>query len=227
MKYGPKIITDGLVLCLDAADRNSYPGSGASWFDLSGNNNHGTLMAGPTFDSSNGGSIVFDGSDDYVDCGNGSSINIIDNLSVNIWFKITKPFGVFQGILAKRTGTANYGFNFATSAMQWYFRASSSFRVCSVSMSNFPIETWHNITGTFEKNGLDTLAKIYKNGVLLKSQSLQENVGTADVALSIGKSGTAAEYFGGHIPSVQIYNRALSFPEIFQNYKMMKGRYNL
>ena len=94
-------------------------------------------------------------------------------------------------------------------------------------MSNFPIETWHNITGTFEKNGLNTLANIYKNGVLLKSQSLQGNVGTADVALSIGRSGTTPEYFGGHIPSVQIYNRALSFPEIFQNYKMMKGRYNL
>lgn len=62
-----KIVTDGLVLCLDAADRNSYPGSGTTWSDLSGNTNTGTLTNGPTFSSANGGNIVFDGTNDYVE----------------------------------------------------------------------------------------------------------------------------------------------------------------
>ena len=60
--YSPKIVTDGLVLCLDAGNPNSYPGSGNTWTDLSRGRNNGTLTNGPTFDSGNGGSIVFDGS---------------------------------------------------------------------------------------------------------------------------------------------------------------------
>ena len=66
LSRGPKIVTNGLVLYLDAANKKSYPGSGTTWTDLSGNNNTGTLTNGPTFDSNNGGSIVFDGTNDYV-----------------------------------------------------------------------------------------------------------------------------------------------------------------
>ena len=65
-RNGPKIVTDGLVLCLDAAIGKSYPGSGTSWTDLSGNGNNGTLVNGPTFSSANGGSIVLDGVNDYI-----------------------------------------------------------------------------------------------------------------------------------------------------------------
>ena len=63
---GPSIVTNGLVLSLDAADRNSYPGSGTTWRDLSGRDNNGTLINGPTFDSANGGNIVCDGINDYI-----------------------------------------------------------------------------------------------------------------------------------------------------------------
>ena len=70
LSHSPNIVTDGLVLCLDAANRRSYPGSGNSWLDLSGNGNNGTFGSGtaaPTFSSGNGGSLVFDGSNDYVE----------------------------------------------------------------------------------------------------------------------------------------------------------------
>ena len=67
--HGPTVVTNGLVLALDAADRNSYPGSGTAWTDISGRGNTGTLTNGPTYSSANGGSIVFDGTNDYVDCG--------------------------------------------------------------------------------------------------------------------------------------------------------------
>ena len=66
MFTGPNIITDGLVLALDAANSRSYPGTGTTWSDLSGNGNSGTLTNGPTFNSGNGGSIVFDGVDDNI-----------------------------------------------------------------------------------------------------------------------------------------------------------------
>ena len=64
--YSPKIVTDGLVFAVDAANKKSYPGSGTTWTDLAGSND-GTLTNGPTFDSGDGGSIVFDGTDDYVE----------------------------------------------------------------------------------------------------------------------------------------------------------------
>ena len=67
--YSPKILTDGLVFAVDAANKKSYPGSGTTWTDLAGSND-GTLTNGPTFNSGDGGSIVFDGTDDLVDFGN-------------------------------------------------------------------------------------------------------------------------------------------------------------
>ena len=69
LNHSPKIVTNGLVLCLDAADKKSYPGTGTTWFDRSGNGNNGILVNSPTFNSGNGGSIVFVGHNDYVNCG--------------------------------------------------------------------------------------------------------------------------------------------------------------
>ena len=66
INYNPRIVTDGLVLLLDAGNTKSYPGTGTTWTDISRNGNNGTLTNGPTFDSANGGSLVFDGVDDYV-----------------------------------------------------------------------------------------------------------------------------------------------------------------
>ena len=82
--YSPKISTDGLVLCLDAANTKSYPGSGTVWSDLSRGGNNGTLTNGPTFNSGNGGSIVFDGVNDYVDCGV-SNISLPINITLISW----------------------------------------------------------------------------------------------------------------------------------------------
>ena len=83
--YSPKIVTDGLVLCLDAGNNKSYPSSGTAWNDLSGNNNNGTLTNGPTFTGSFGGSIVFDGTNDYVDLGNISQLKPTTQITVSAW----------------------------------------------------------------------------------------------------------------------------------------------
>jgi len=64
--FSPRIVTDGLVLCLDAANPRSYPGSGTTWSDISRTGTNGTLVNGPTYSSANGGSIVFDGVNDYA-----------------------------------------------------------------------------------------------------------------------------------------------------------------
>jgi len=92
---GPDLIQDGLVLCLDASDKNSYPGSGTTWYDVSGNNRNFTLTNGPTFSTSGGGSFNFDGTNDYATL-NIASDNpmkienfIYANHTYEIWFYLT------------------------------------------------------------------------------------------------------------------------------------------
>ncbi len=69
-RYNSQVVKDGLVVCLDAGNPKSYPGTGNTWYDLTINGNNGTLTNGPTFSSINGGGIVFDGINDYVSVGN-------------------------------------------------------------------------------------------------------------------------------------------------------------
>ena len=85
LSHSPRIVTDGLVFCVDAANKRSYPGVGTTWTDLTANKNNGTLTNGPTFDSANGGSIVFDGTNDYVDLGSSLSISTSSPFSVEFW----------------------------------------------------------------------------------------------------------------------------------------------
>jgi restriction endonuclease S subunit len=80
------IVTDGLVFAVDAANYESYPGSGTTWTDLAGTSN-GTLTNGPTFNSENGGNIDFDGTDDYTDFGNSLPIDGTSAGTISIWAK--------------------------------------------------------------------------------------------------------------------------------------------
>jgi len=210
---GPTTITNGLVLALDAADKNSYPGSGTSWFDLSGNNNTGTLTNGPTFNSGNGGSIVFDGANDYINLGNPSTLNIL-NFSVCLWAR-SSTFTNFQNIIFKGTNVAQYGIIF-TSTGDWYVQPNGPSTSDLVSLN-----TWNYFVGTY--NGSQITA--YRNGVQkIQYNNSQANYGTL---VTIGADTVNNRYFNGNISLVQIYNRALSASEILQNYNATKTRFGL
>ena len=118
---GPEIANDGLVLALDAANPRSYPGSGTTWTDLSGNGNNGTLVNVPTYSNANGGSIVFDGVDDYVS----GSISTINSWSMCLWYLSTDitsqvVFYPFSGTTSA-TGLGFGGTLNATTNNRWYF----------------------------------------------------------------------------------------------------------
>ena len=111
--YNPRIVTDGLVLALDAGNTKSYPGSGTTWTDLSGRGNTGTLTNGPTYSSANGGSIVFDGTNDHVTM-SGNNISGLSaettDFSICIWVKYnsTASYGAFfakQNSISSNPGT--------------------------------------------------------------------------------------------------------------------------
>jgi len=229
--YSPKIVTDGLVLYLDAANNRSYPGSGTTWTDLSRGSNNGTLTNGPTFNSANGGSIVFDGINDYVNCG--TTDIIPGSWTINVWVQQKKTTGaaVFFG----RSGTApNYD---QTAILGWIATGNKFFTqgktvggIYSSTTSSFSPSTTviYNVVGTF--NTASTALNLYINGVLDNTKVIGSLFTTgSNLSNQVGCSdGTIPGNFTqGNLYSVQIYNRALSSTEVLQNYNATKTRFGL
>jgi len=244
INYSPKIVTDGLVLCLDAANPKSYPGTGTAWTDLSGNGNDATLVNGPTYSSEDNGSIVFDGTNDNAITGSFSDDSNLA-FSVFCWvYPIDLTLGSSGGtylnwIINKRNTTS-------PNANQWQFLAANSYPVfqmwdsssnsiCGttteqISESSSPLQlgVWQNIgITTTGANGGEL--KIYINGVVNYSGTLTGDRGLASKPLAIGRTGwpPGALMWDGHISNTSIYNRALSAEEVQQNFNATRGRYGI
>jgi hypothetical protein len=212
---GPKIITSGCVLSLDAADKLSYKGSGTTWTDLSGNNNTGTLINGPTFSGGNMGNIVFDGTNDYVNCGNNGSL-ILTSGTVNVWMKTTSTAVGYQGIVVK---ALNYGiYNYGGNLLLYDWGADAD-RNSGISISD---GNWRFITLRFSSNSLNN-ATVYINGVLVYTTTMYK---TSDIYNLVIGTGDVSQPLPGSIGGVQIYNRSLSTTEVLQNYNATKSRFN-
>ena len=223
---GPKIVTDGLVLALDAADKNSYPGSGTTWVDISGNNNSGSLINGPTFSSANGGSIVFDGVDDYCQTVTNSITNN-SSFSLSCWFSITVLNGIFRPIIDVgnlNSGTLGYCLAINNSN-RIYVACNAGYVEISNSIST---NTWYNVVGTAQF-GTPYLLNVYINGVLgVPNTSATTNALTNNSSfIRLGQSVNATNRLPGSVGVAQIYNKALSSTEILQNYNAQKSRFGL
>jgi hypothetical protein len=224
--YYGNIVRDGLVLDLDAAKRDSYPGSGTSWRDIAGGVITGSLIGGPTFDPNNGGSIVFDGVDDYVEAPNNTSINLTETGgAINTWIKTNiSATGSINGNLVAKTNVYSNGY--------WLVKYNDKVRISLFGTGNLEMvgvrsitdNIWHHIVATWTSTQLT----IYIDGTLDKTQSYNFTFTTSADLLYIGRQKTAGEgFFKGNISNVQIYNRTLSPAEVLQNYNATKGRYGL
>ena len=217
---GPNIIDSGLVLSLDAGNVKSYPGNGTIWYDKSGFQNNGTLTNGPTF---SGGSIVFDGVDDYVDTTFKASISI-DNgnpFTISAFFKTGNM--TQQMLVACPDSPRFYIEVFNRSGVLVSHWGIGNNNNSSTSTAIINLNQIYNYVTTYDGN----IAKGYLNGVLtdtdtIGSQSYNTNF------LQIGKYASFLPlYFLGSIYTTQIYNRALSAQEVLQNYNATKSRFNL
>jgi hypothetical protein len=227
-----KMVTSGLVLALDAADRNSYSGTGTTWNDVSGNGNNGTLTNSPTFSNN---SIVFDGIDDYVV--RNQSINTGQNFSVFAWVR--------PGAINVRNGIVGNGYPY-TSAKGWLFATATNYGnplilnsfFISIGSDNayrtagnnsLVTNVWNYIGGVVTNGGQDI--KLYSNGIETSyyGGTLSANTVIYDInELNIGRRySTNSESFIGSMANIQIYNRVLSAAEILQNYNAQKSRFNL
>ena len=228
---GPDIIEDGLVLCLDAANINSYPKSGTAWTDVIGGNN-GTLTNGPAFDSDNGGSIVFDGANDYIDISDNGFLDRLgdsDKITVGVWIK-------FTGTLSHEEVLSFKPFN--NNALRLYLYPSSGinkiilfaggggYNVSFSSSDGVTTDNWYFICAT-----LDSTFELYVNGEPWSGTtgglgSIPSTNFQASDAQYIGKfvQGPGPE-LNAKISSVMFYERVLSANEIRQNYQATLGRF--
>jgi len=223
---GPDMIQDGLVLALDAADRNSYLGSGTTWIDLSGNNNNGTLTNGPTFSSTNGGNIVFDGVNDYIVITHNAVFNITTAISFNFWFKSTRTVDSY--ISSKREDSFYIGVGptgQTANKMSLFLNGTTGGWLQSISDVS---------TGNWIHTGLTwdgTTSRIYLNGILDNSGSrpgtLSTGTSNITVATRLNASDNIVGTLLGSMGNFSIYNRSLSASEILQNYNAQKSRFNL
>jgi len=224
-KGGPDINENGLVLFLDAANRLSYPGSGTAWSDLSGNSNTGTLTNGPTFSAGNMGSILFDGTNDYVDMGSSTYCNLI-NISVSVWVRVTSASGYF---LSRYFNTTSYNgflmyYDVASTKFGVGGRESSATYLNSATTNTYPLNNWYNVTWTKSAN----IWSLYVNGSLDVSSSIGN--GTTPFSNNIMWLGGLYQppdvyYYSSNISNVQIYNRVLTAAEVLQNYNATKSRF--
>jgi hypothetical protein len=233
-----QIVTDGLVLCLNASDRNSYVSGSTTWNDVSGRGNNGTLTNGPTFNSLNGGSIVFDGTNDYVTTTNFYLSS--SPASILVWFKagtqtsdsssILRPIvqqGLFDGnfpanaqgieINMIRTGSVDVGkLRFA-----WGGDNNTDYQYLTT-------ERYDNNQWTFAciiNNG--ATFDIYVNGTKLTTKTTNTLVSTSTPVNLGGDSNVAVRKLIGNIAITQIYNRALTAQEVLQNYNATKSRFGI
>ena len=211
--FPSELVTDGLVLNLDAGDPRSYPGSGTTWTDLSGNGNNGTFgasTAAPTYNNANGGSIVFDGTNDYVSLGT-PSIGT-GKITVSAWIKITTG-GIYQHIVDNQS--PEWHLAILNDNRPYFFNGVVNHN----STLQLSTGVWYMITGV---QGITN--DLYINGVL--SQSIESNVNITANTPHIGRwYNGPSRYFNGNISNVSIYNRALSAAEVAQNYDALKVRY--
>ena len=244
---GPDIITNGLVLYLDAANKKSYPGTGTTWTDLSGNGYNATLTNGPTFDSANGGSIVFDGANDYAEIANNSGyactsgsieywVNAIDqrgfilyggtSTSQNFYILHGNSTGAFANesisVFARNTSTVGYSS---------YYRNGESWLIGQ----NW-VQVVHTLDGVSNKtyvNGSPVSVTYPNPSISYTSTPNSTQTGfwldtISSGALRIGGRYTASALpYKGKISILKIYKDPLTDADVLTNYNANKSRFGL
>ena len=228
--YYGNIVTDGLVLNLDAARKDSYNRTGTTWNDISGNGNNGTLTNGPTFDSDNAGSINFDGTNDYISFPssfNATTAGLNGYHSVEMWVYPNRTSNGNDGLFRCRLGGTGKYLHYIIRSnrfhLGWYSIDTGGSQVISPN-------NWYHVVFLFDT---DDRQKIYINGSLDRAGSVLAdnpnlldgkffNGGTASIQI-----GYYSTHFQGRMPSCRVYNRALSADEVQQNFNALRGRYGI
>lgn len=250
---GPRIVDDGLVLYLDAGNPNSYnPSTPLTWRDISRNGNNFTLYNSPPFSATNGGELLFSGSNDYARIRNNNSIDLLSsNGTVEVWFRTVSSTlgGNYARLIsvADEEGTGsdttstqgtNRDFNnyfcllknnTAESLGLWYKNNPSAFGSATLVNTN----SYFNVVISWSTSGSSMTFKFYLNSTNTNSSTItQTGYSTNASTITIGGNCAGAlsnpfENSSCAFSSVKFYNRALSQQEVTQNFNVTKGRFGL
>jgi len=224
LSHNPKIVTDGLVLCLDAANPKSYPGSGTTWFDLSGNGNDGTLQNTPNYITNSRGAFFLDGINDRVRISCNNSTVRTFNSTTNFIINLPLYSGGQRCILSYRTGAGELYIGKRSGGIFCYYNylsPSPAFTVGNIISNTTAMCT---VTCDAANNTLST----YINGALVGSASRTGWNPNYHSHFYLGwDAGSTNEYMLGNFYYFSHNNRVLSVNEIKQNFNALRGRYNL
>jgi hypothetical protein len=219
--YNTSIVRDGLILHLDAANVKSYPGANTTWYDISGNDNHATLVNGPSFD---GSSVSFDGSNDAS----------ISEVSPDITGNSPWTISIWANVNSSEVGVGRKGY------MIWkgqQFQTANQLIAMGVNNGSIEIAHWSNDTVytnapvSFDSWSMyactfdGTTERVYVNGIELGVKTTSLSVISGSWYLASRTSVT--EYLNVKISSFQIYNRAISDTEVKKNFEALRGRYGI
>lgn len=221
----PYIVMDGLVLYLDAGISQSYPESGTVWTDINGlgPKNNSTLTNGPTFNSGNGGNIVLDGSNDYVNISCNSNTIRAYNSSTEFVIKLPTYLGGQRCILSYRSSNTMY-IGKASGGIFVFYNGLSTPGYTVGSISNNSIAHCV-VTCDATNNTLST----YINGSLAGSVSRTgwSTTYNSNVGLGYDLGGNTEEYMSGNFYLFRHYNKVLNSTEVLQNFNATKSRFGL
>ncbi len=222
--YSPKIVTDGLVLCLDAASKNSYPGSGTTWSDLSPSGNDGTLSAA-AIGTDVPGSMDFNGSSEYLTVTNSTSLQIAANITYDWWFKTTSTSGE-DWFFSNNIGSTPLIMSSIDNSgvIQFQFTDDDGTSVNGNYTDTSTLTGWHHIalvsSGTTATLYTDTVQKITDTDGSFDTITL-----TTD--FEIARDTRADRYFAGSMDIFRIYNKALTPKEVSQNFNAQRSRFGV
>jgi hypothetical protein len=220
--YNPRTVTDGLVLALDAANPKSYPGSGTTWTDLSGNGNIGELVNSPTYNSSNLGYFQFV-TDDYARIPNNTALDT-QTPTVEVWVKTnaTSQNGFW---FEKGTVNTQYSLFQGGGLILWRMNIGGITQLSATTETYMNTSSWYQVVGTYTSG----TRRLYINGIQVNSDTQSGTIATNSGGMSIGVyggySGGRGYYYNGNLAACRIYNRALTAAEVSQNYNALKSRY--
>jgi hypothetical protein len=235
---GSNIVTNGLVLSLDAANRRSYPGSGTAWSDVSGNAYNQILYNGIGYNNANSGILTYDGVDDYsyssttVSSGNvGFTVSIWINAQT--WTNNSCPCTGATSIIDWSTGYWNVFGLQSNGAPSWYIYNQDPTippnppAGTSLGFGASPLNTWLNLVCTFANNNPGTMSS-YTNGIFNASTTLQS---TFTITSNFNINGYHRHcgncYCQFKLGNVSLYNRPLTALEVINNYNAQKSRFDL
>ena len=219
LAHSPRIVTDGLVLCLDAGNTKSYPGSGTTWTDISRNGNTGTLTNGPTFSSANKGAIVFDGTNDCVVVNNNASILSSTAYTKIAWFYPTS-FSTGNNIISGGNNGQHAFWLGGTTNLRAGHNGVWDTVVSSTTLS---LNTWYCGAVTFNTT---TGWVLYLNAAVVDTD-VSTTTFTGNGEILIAAYSTGFNVFTGTIANSLVYNRVLTATEVAQNFNATRGRFGI